>query len=135
MRPRLLLLEPDAAFRLGAISALREAFEVSVPEPGEDPLRFARATRPEVALLASGDRQRVEALRIARVLKTDVRAVPGLGLYARRGERGPSGPAFHDVAADGYFPELDDPAALVAFAIALGRGGRAGEAGSSRRSG
>ncbi len=122
MRPRLLLLEPDAAFRLALIAALREAFDVSVPNRDDDLLRLARALRPDVALFAAGDRQRGEAMRLSRVLKTDVRSVPALGLYTHRGERGPSAAAVKDVAADGFLPSVVEPGALLPFAVALARG-------------
>ncbi len=119
MRPRLLLVEPDAAFRLRAIGVLRESFEVTVPAPGEDVVRLCRATRPEVGCLNCGGRNRVEALRLARVLKTDVRIVPALGFYARTGEGVPSRAALESVLGDGLLAAADDPEALLAFAQAL----------------
>ena len=104
MRPRLLLLDADAAFRLRAIAELREAFELTVPAAGDDPLRVARAVRPDVALFAAGGRARVDALRLTRVLKTDVRVVPAIGLYARPGEELPSEAAVRAAQADGFLP-------------------------------
>lgn len=122
MRPRLLLIEPDPAFRLGAIAALRDAFDVQVPDRPDDILRLARGQRPDVALFAAGDHQRREAVRLARVLKTDVRMVPALGLYTHPGQRGPSAAAVADVGADGFLHDVDAPGALLAFALALAHG-------------
>lgn len=124
MRPRLLLIEPDLAFRLGAIVALRGAFDVQVPDRPDDILRLARAQRPDVALFAAGNQQRREAVRLSRVLKTDVRMVPALGLYTHTGERGPSATAVLDVAADGFLHDVGEPSALLAFGLALARGER-----------
>ncbi len=124
MRPRLLFLESDPAFRLGVIAALRDAFDIQVPDRADDILRLARAQRPDVALLAAGDRQRRETMRLTRVLKTDVRMVPALGLYTRAGETGPSAAAVLDVAADGILHHVEAPPALLPFALALGRGER-----------
>lgn len=124
MRPRLLLVDSDAAFRLRAIGALRERFEVTVPGPGDDVVRLARAVRPDVGCFACGGPSRVEALRLARVLKTDVRIVPSLGFYTRGGESPPSRAAIEAVHVDGLLPGLEDPAALLSFAEALLAGER-----------
>lgn len=122
MRLRLLLHDPDAAFRLRGIAALRDRFEVTVAQPGDDVIRVARAVRPDVALLAAGGRARVEALRLARVLKTDVRVVPALGLYTRPGEALPSEAAVLAAHADGLLPAVVEAEALVVFAEAIARG-------------
>jgi DNA-binding NarL/FixJ family response regulator len=122
--PRLLLVDPDTAFRLRAIALLTGRFELSIPAHGDDPLRAARTDRPDIALLAAGDRSRAAAIRLARVLKTDVRAVPAIGLYTRPGEAGPSAAAFAATGAEGFLASTDDPAALLAFAEALARGER-----------
>lgn len=90
-----------------------------MPAPGEDVVRLCRATRPEVGCLNCGGRNRVEALRLARVLKTDVRIVPALGFYARTGEGVPSRAALESVLGDGLLAAADDPEALLAFAQAL----------------
>ncbi len=119
VRPRLLLVDSDAAFRLRAIGALSERFDVTVPSPGEDVVRLARAVRPDVGCFACGGRSRVEALRLARVLKTDVRIVPSLGFYARNGESVPSRAAVEAVHVDGLLPGVEESAALLSFAEAL----------------
>lgn len=124
MRPRLLLVDSEAAFRLRAIGALSERFDVTVPGPGDDVVRLARAVRPDVGCFACGGRSRVEALRLARVLKTDVRIVPSLGFYIRSGEGAPSRAAVESVHVDGLLPGAEDLAALVSFAEALLSGAR-----------
>ena len=119
---RLLLVEADHTFRLRLVALLSGRFEVLVPPHGEDPLRLARATRPEVALIAAGERARGPALRLARVLKTDVRAIPALGLYTRPGEESPSAAAFASCGAEGFAGSVAEPEVLVAFLDALLRG-------------
>ncbi len=122
-RRRLLLVDPDLPFRLRAIATLAEAFEVTVPAVGDDVVRLARAVRPEVALFASGGRLRVDAMRVTRVLKTDVRVVPTIALYSRRGEALPPRPGLLAVLVDAYLPDAG-PDDLGPFAEALGRGER-----------
>lgn len=124
VRPRLLLHDPDAAFRLRAIGALREEFEVTAVQPGDDVIRLARALRPDVALLAAGGRARVDAIRLTRVLKTDVRVVPGMGLYTHPGEEPPTEAAVRTAQADGMLFEVSTGPPLLAFAQALARGER-----------
>lgn len=119
---RLLLLEADHTFRLRLVAALRERFDLAVPTPEEDPLRFARAARPDLALLAAGDRSRAQAIRLARVLKTDIRVVPAVALYCRPGEDGPSAAAFATTGADGYAADVESPEALLVLLSALERG-------------
>lgn len=87
-------------------------------------VRLARAVRPDVGCLACGGRSRVEALRLARVLKTDVRIVPSLGFYTRTGESPPSRAAVESVHVDGLLSGAEDPAALLSFAEALLSGAR-----------
>ena len=119
MRPRLLLVDSEASFRQRAIGALSERLAVTVPAPGEDVVRLARAVRPDVGCFACGGRSRVEALRLARVLKTDVRIVPSLGFTLRSGEGAPSRAAVESVHVDGLLLGAEDPAALVSFVEAL----------------
>ena len=121
--PRVLLVEADHTFRLRLVGLLSERFDLVVAPPGEDPLRHARAERPDCALLSVGARSRPAAIRLARVLKTDVRTVPLVGVYARPGEYGPSAAAFASCGADGYVAgaDADD---VIRFLDALLRGER-----------
>ncbi|MSQ00879.1 MAG: hypothetical protein EXR71_03175 [Myxococcales bacterium] len=123
LRRRLLLVDPDLAFRLRAIATLAEEFDVTVPVAGDDIIRLARATRPELALFAAGGRLRVEAMRVTRVLKTDVRVVPTVAFYSRTGESPPPRAGLIAVMVDAYLPDAgaDD---LGPFAHALGSGER-----------
>ncbi len=121
MKPRLLIVDADPAFRLRLITVLQPVFETLVPGPGDDVVKLARSARPEVALMAAGGRHRVEALRVARVLKTDVRIVPALAFYSRPGEAPPPRPAVEAVLVDGYLPDAEAET-LAAFAAALARG-------------
>ncbi len=123
LRRRLLLVDPDLAFRLRAVATLSVGFDVTVPAAGDDVVRLARATRPELALFASGGRLRVDAMRVARVLKTDVRIVPTIAFYSRRGESAPPRAGLTAVLVDAYLPDAgaDD---LCPFAEALVRGER-----------
>ncbi|MBM4366920.1 MAG: hypothetical protein FJ102_11975 [Deltaproteobacteria bacterium] len=122
MPTRLMIVDSDAATRLRLISALSADYELVVPAPGDDPLRVARSSRPDVVLIASGGGARGLALRLCRVLKTDVRTVPAIGLYARRGEDFPSAAAAVTAIADGFCLHDGDAAPLLDFARALGRG-------------
>lgn len=121
MRQRLLIIDADAGFRLKLITRLRDTFDASAPAPGEDVVKLARTLRPDVALFAAGGRHRVEALRVARVLKTDVRVVPHLGFYSRPGEDPPPRAAVEAVLVDGYLPDATADG-LAAFVAALTAG-------------
>ena len=122
MRLRLSIVDDDTARRLRLIAALSAAYELVVPSPGDDPLKVARASRPDIVLIASGGGARAGALRLCRVLKTDVRAVPWVGLYAREGEEFPSEAAFVAALADGFclVGAEADPVTRLAAALAAG---------------
>ncbi len=120
---RVLLIEADHTFRLRLVGMLSERFELVVPPAGEDPLRLARSSRPDIALIAAGERARPQAIRLARVLKTDVRAVPRIGLYIRPEQDGPSAAAFASTGAEGFAANVDADA-VVALLDALLRGER-----------
>lgn len=122
MRLRLSIVDNDAALRLRLIAALSADYELVVPAPGDDPLKVARSSRPDIVLIASGGGARAAALRLCRVLKTDVRAVPWVGLYARDGEAFPSEAAFVAALADGFCLVGTEVDHLVRFASALAAG-------------
>ncbi len=124
MPTRLMIVDSDAATRLRLIAALSADYELVVPAPGDDPLRMARSSRPDIVLVAAGGGARGVALRLCRVLKTDVRTVPAIGLYARRGEEFPSAAAAATAMVDGFCLHEGDAAALLSMARALGRGER-----------
>lgn len=120
---RVMLVEADHTFRLRLAGILSERFELLIPPAGEDPLRLARSSRPDVALLAAGERARAQAIRLARVLKTDVRVVPRIGLYTRPGQDGPSAAAFASTGAEGFAAAVDAEA-VVTLLDAMLRGER-----------
>ena len=120
-----MIVDGDAAMRLRLIAALSADYELVVPSPGDDPLRVARSSRPDLVLVAAGDGARAAALRLCRVLKTDVRTVPAIGLYARHGEDFPSAAAATTALVDGFLLHAGEPEPVLAFAGALARGDRA----------
>ena len=121
-RPSLLLVDPAPRSRLPLVAALSDAWVVSVPDPGEQPVRRARRDRPAVVLLVvhRGELQRMQ--RTARILKTEAGRPPPVGLLEpRRRIRDPQ--ALIDACgADGYLGGTVDPLEVLAFAQAIADG-------------
>jgi DNA-binding response OmpR family regulator len=106
------------------VSALTSRFEVFPLPPGDDPLRAARARRPDVVLLALSRAAPDEALRLCRTLRTDVRPLDCVGIYVR-GRPPRTAEQVCDIwRADGYLAGTFDSFGLLAFAEALLRGER-----------
>lgn len=96
---------------------------VTVSE-GQDPLRSARAAHPDLGLVFVKGRQPDAALRLARALRTDVRAVPRVGVVDTRRRPHPAASVLDTWLADGFYAGPLDAEALVSFAEAVWRGDR-----------
>ena len=122
-RPRLLLLEPDLAVRLGLLPYLHVRWRVDTPEPGQEALRRLRAHPPAVAAvgvcgLLDGLRHGVgihaarDAVALAAQLRTDLRPVEALVLYGHAPDaRLPAWPA-GIAPPEAWVPDGRDPAVL-----------------------
>lgn len=122
MSKTLLLVDPAPRSRLPLVAALREHWVVSVPEPGEEPLRRARKDRPRIVLLVihRGELQRMQ--RMARLLKTEAGHPPPVGLLDP-GNRVRDPRALLDACgADGFLGGVQPAGAVQSFAVALAEG-------------
>ena len=124
MKKPLLVADPDVRGRLWVVDSLRADFVVSIPGPGENPLRAVRRLHPAAILLAVPRGRSNEAVRTCRLIKTDSGTPPLVGLLdqwsrIRRPERSLS----HSLA-DGYIGGRIDSAELLDFAVSLLRGDR-----------
>jgi hypothetical protein len=115
-RPTILVADPDVRGRLWIVDVLRVDFAVSIPGPGEDPLRAARRLRPEAVLLAVPRGRSTEALRTCRAIKTDSESPPLVGILDQWGRTGRPERTLSDALADGYLGGRVLPDEVIAFA-------------------
>jgi DNA-binding NarL/FixJ family response regulator len=85
VKTRLLLVDTDTRSRLSLAARLAEHYSVISCGPGEDALKLARQHQPSLALVVLPDGAGDEALRLCRMLKTDLSPVRWVGLRARGG--------------------------------------------------
>ena len=123
-RPRVLIADNLPRQRLLAVAALAPHFDVFPLAEGEDPLRVARAQRPELVLLSLSRAAPDGVLRICRTLRTDIRAIEQVAVYTV-GRPLRSVEQVCDVGrADGYLAGAFDSADLLSFVEAVLRGER-----------
>lgn len=121
-RPRVLVVDDRPKDRLHVVAALAGRFDVFSLAVGEDPLRVARARRPDLVLLSLGGSGVDELLRVCRTLRTDVRPIGRVAVYARGRPPRAAAPVRDTWLADGYLAGEFDGPAIVAFAEAVLRG-------------
>ena len=118
---RLLLIDEDPRQRLLLTAFLSPHYQVEGPGPGEDPLKAARVIRPDLALLSLHRHRPDAALKLCRLLKTDLSPVRWVGIYGSG-----SGPPPEEVLgpwmADGYLGGPPNAPRLLQFLEAMGRG-------------
>jgi hypothetical protein len=124
LRSVVLVADPDVRGRLWVVDSLRGGFAVSIPGPGENPLRAVRRLHPDAVLLAVPRGRSGEAERTCRLIKTDSGSPPLVGLLdqwgrVRRPER-----ALSSALADGYIGGRIEAGELVAFTAGLLAGER-----------
>lgn len=100
--PTLLVADPNVRSRLRVVDTLRADFAVSIPGPGETPLRAVRRLSPELVLLAVPRGRAAEAVRTCRVIKTDSNHPPRVGLLDPRNRLVLPDQAVSAALADGY---------------------------------
>lgn len=123
-QPQILVVDASPRFRLRVVSALTGPFQVESLPGGDDALRVARARRPELVLFAMDRANADDVLRMCRTLRTDVRPIERVAVYAHGRPPRPVDVVIDGWRADGYLAgDLDAPA-LLAFAEALLRGER-----------
>lgn len=118
-RPPILVADPDVRGRLWIVDVLRVAFAVTIPGPGEDPLRAVRRVRPAGVLLAVPRGRSAEAMRMCRVLKTDSDTPPRVGILDQWGRIRRPERALEQALADGYLGGRVLPDEVVRFTRAL----------------
>lgn len=110
--------------RLRVVAALAGRFDVFPVPSGEDPLRAARTRRPDLVLLSLAHGAADTALRACRTLRTDVRPIGHVAVYARGRPPRAVEHVCETWRADGYLAGNFDGPALLAFAEAVLRGER-----------
>lgn len=123
-RPRLLLVDDDIARRLELTGWLAGRWDVRPATLDEDPVRLARQLRPEGALLAMDRKVSERVLRVCRTLRTDVRAVPFVGIYEAGSRRRGAWIAMELWMASGYLGLPSDEAGVSGWVDAMARGER-----------
>ena len=106
------------------VDSLRGDFAVSIPGPGENPLRAVRRLHPAAVLLAVPRGRSSEAVRTCRLIKTDSGNPPLVGLLDQWGRiRHPERTLSHALA-DGYLGGRIEDGELLVFARQLLAGER-----------
>ena len=106
------------------VDSLRVEFAVSIPGPGENPLRAVRRLHPAAILLAVPRGRSNEAVRTCRLIKTDSGTPPLVGLLDQWSRiRRPERTLSHSLA-DGYIGGKIDSDDLLGFTISLLRSER-----------
>ncbi len=123
-KPRVLVVDDGPRFRLLVVAALSGAFDVFSLTPGDDPLRTARARRPDLVLFAMDRQNADDVLRACRTLRTDVRPIDRVAVYAHGRPPRPVDVVVDTWRADGYLAGELDPPGVRAFAEAVLRGER-----------
>lgn len=123
-RLRLLLVDDESARRLELTAALTAGWDVHPLSWADEPLKVARAERPDIVLLASKPKQSELTFRLCRTLKTDVRPVLRVAIYEEPSRaRGPW-IAMELWMADGHLLLPTEPAVFAAWVEAVWRGER-----------
>ncbi len=112
--PRVLLFEPDIARRLSLVDALRERYEIALPEAGAAPVRAVRATRPHLVLLAMQPGNVHATPRACRAIKSEPHA-PRVGIVGRKDGGFSAAQLLAHYQADGVMWGDPDRAALFAW--------------------
>ncbi len=120
----MLVVDDHARDRLHVVAALAGRFDVFPVPSGDDPLRAARARRPELVLVSLGHGSVDDALRICRTLRTDVRPLERVAVYVRGRPPRTAEQVCETWRADGYLAGEFDGPALLDFAEAVLRGER-----------
>ncbi len=124
IRPRILVADDSPRLRLLVVAALSGRFDVFPLPPGEDPLRAARSRRPELVLFAMDRQNADEVLRACRTLRTDVRPIDRVAVYAAGRPPRPADVVTEAWRADGYLTGDIDADGVRSFVDAVLRGER-----------
>ena len=121
-RPRVLVVDATPNQRLRVVAALSSAFEPLPLGDGEDPLRVARAKRPDLVLFALDRADVDQVLRFCRTLRTDIRAIERVAVYTRGQPPRPVTTILETWRADGVL--AGDVGPIAEFAESVLRGER-----------
>lgn len=119
-RPRVLVVDATPAQRLRVVAALSAGFEPAALADGEDPLRTARAKRPDLVLFALDRADVDQVLRYCRTLRTDIRPIERVAVYTRGQPPRPSETILETWKADGLLAGTVDEVADFAWAVLRG---------------
>jgi DNA-binding response OmpR family regulator len=118
------LVDDEPARRLELTAALTTRWDVHPLSLADEPLKAARAERPDMVLLAMRSRSSDAVLRLCRTLRTDVRPIFRVGVYEEPARaRGPW-IAMELWMADGHLLLPTDAETFAAWAEAVWRGER-----------
>lgn len=123
-KPRVLVVDENPRRRLLVVAALAPRFDVHPLPAGEDPLRTARGRRPELVLFALDRANADDTLRFCRTLRTDVRPIEHVAVYADGRPPRPAEVVTEAWRADGYLAGAFGGDEVLAFAEAVLRGER-----------
>lgn len=118
-RPPVLVADPDVRGRLWIVDVLRADFALSIPGPGEGPLRASRRLRPQCVLLAVPRGRSVEAIRTCRSIKTDSSDPPFVGILDQWGRISRPDRLLTSALADGYLGGKVEPEEVLSFTQSL----------------
>jgi hypothetical protein len=124
LKATVLVADPDVRGRLWVVDSLRGGFAMSIPGPGENPLRAVRRLHPDAVLLAVPRGRSSEAERTCRLLKTDSGTPPLVGLLDQWGRIRRPKRTLSSALADGYIGGRIEVGELVDFVTALLAGKR-----------
>lgn len=124
VRPRLLLVDDDLTRRLEHTARLSATWDVQPVSHSDEPLRIARASRPDVIVLTAERKQTEAVLRLCRTLRTDVRPARRVGVIEATTRPRGAWIAMELWMADGWLGLPNDGEVVAAWVEALHRGER-----------
>ena len=114
-RSSILVADPDVRGRLWIVDVLRSDFAISIPGPGEGPLRACRRLRPQCVLLAVPRGRSMEAIRTCRSIKTDSNEPALVGILDQWGRISRPARVLSSAMADGYLGGQVTPDEVLSF--------------------
>ena len=114
-QPRVLVADFMNHRRLTLLAALQPHFAVEPPPPGEDLLRHARSTKPDMVVLFAHPWRAEKAYRQCRWLKTDLRPTHRVAIINLDAPPRESKLVMDHDQADGYWQGGAKPDELVDF--------------------
>lgn len=118
-RPSVLVADPDVRGRLWVMDALRTHCQLSIPGPGEEPLRAVRRVHPQAILLAVPRGRGAAIHKLCRAIKTDSLHPPLVGIVDQWGRLRNPQQLMDGALVDGYLGGRLLPEDVRSFLTAL----------------